>query len=40
MTNRWGRWAAAIKDLRAHMLRIFNLEIIRLRGRRSNTCLA
>ena len=40
MTNRWGRWAATIKDLRAHIRRIFNPAIIRLRRRRSNICLA
>ena len=40
MTNRWGRWAAIIKDLRFHILMTFGREIIRLRRRRSNICSA
>ena len=40
MTNRWGRWAATIMDLRDHILRTFDPVIIRLRGRRSTICSA
>ncbi len=40
MTNRWGRWAATIKALRAHIRGTFSPAITLLRRRRSNICLA
>ena len=39
-TNRWGRWAATMKALRAHIPGTFSPAITRLRRRRSNICLA
>ncbi len=39
-TNRWGSWAASIKDLRDHFLGTFDPATTRLRRLHSNICLA